>query len=140
MIRRIFCALIGSARFDFPASFLRFEKLQKMSEKQADDWFGQKENIQPRRKGQSSGKLQYQPVNFTVILDYLAGLAKQNDPEFQARVKKEQDEWENKVRYEAPENPMIWYDYYTWANKNVFNSYQLKVRMKFRLKLKAKRS
>jgi len=61
----------------------------------------------------------------------LAGLAKQNDPEFQARVKKEQDEWENKVRYEAPENPMIWYDYYTWANKNVFNSYQLKVSFYF---------
>ena len=77
----------------------------------SNDWDHQKENIKPKRRGHSSSEI--------------LKLAHVHDPEFQAEVSRKQAEWENIVRIESVENPMIWHSYYVWARENIINGYQL---------------
>ena len=70
-----------------------------------------KENIKPKRRGHSSAEI--------------SKLSHVHDPEYQAEVSRKQAEWENLVRIESAENPMIWHSYYLWARTNIVNAYQI---------------
>ena len=69
-----------------------------------------KENIQPQRRGHSSAELM--------------NLNRLNDPEFRAKVKAEEMEWEQKLRLD--ENDIqVWSEYIEWAEMNVYSQLQL---------------
>lgn len=69
-----------------------------------------KENIQPQRRGHSSAELE--------------NLARLEDPEYRARVKSEEAEWEKKLRVDDTD-VNVWSDYINWAETNLYSHVQL---------------
>ena len=69
-----------------------------------------KENIQPQRRGHSSAEL--------------LNLNRQNDPEYRAKVKAEEMEWEQKLRLDESDI-QVWSEYIQWAEINVYSQLQL---------------
>ena len=76
-----------------------------------ENWDHQKENIKPQRRGHSSSEI--------------SKLNLANDVQFQDEFNRKQTEWENQVRIESVDNPLIWHSYYMWAKENMFNKYHL---------------
>jgi len=69
-----------------------------------------KENIQPQRRGHSSAELM--------------NLNRLNDPEYRAKVKAEEMEWEQRLRLDESDI-QVWSEYIEWAEMNVYSQLQL---------------
>ena len=69
-----------------------------------------KENIQPQRRGHSSAEL----IN----------LNRMNDPEYRAKVKAEEVQWEQRLRLDESDI-QVWSEYIEWAEMNLYSQIQL---------------